>query len=315
MKIVVLDGHTLNPGDLTWEPLSALGDLTVHERTPREKTVERASGAAVVLTNKTVLGRAEIEALPGLQYIGVLATGYNVVDLAAAREAGVVVTNVPAYSTASVAQTVFAFILEFAQNVALHTDSVRAGEWTRSADFAYWKTPLVELAGKTLGIVGVGAIGQSVAALGRAFGMRVVAAVRTPREYEGIELLDLDEVFRQADVLSLHCPLTPQTEHLVNAERLATMKPTAFLVNTSRGAVVDPQALADALNEGRLAGAGIDVMIQEPPAADDPLLTARNCFITPHLAWATQEARGRLMATAIENVRLFVAGTPRNVVS
>jgi glycerate dehydrogenase len=226
-----------------------------------------------------------------------------------------VLTNVPAYSTASVAQTVFAFILEHAHRVALHAASVRAGEWTRNEDFAYWKTPLVELAGKTLGIVGLGAIGRAVARLGQAFGMRVVAAVRTPRTEEGVEVLPMEEVFRQADVLSLHCPLTPDTEHLVNADRLALMKPTAFLVNTSRGPVVDPQALADALNEGRLAGAGVDVMVQEPPPADDPLLAARNCFITPHLAWATQEARTRLLNTAVANVAAFLAGTPQNVVS
>ena len=315
MKIVVLDGYAMNPGDLSWEPLAALGELTVHERTPPHGVLARAAGAEIVLTNKTLLGRPEIEALTSLRYIGVLATGYNVVDAASARQAGVVVTNVPAYSTASVAQTVFAFILEFAHQVALHTESTRAGEWTRSPDFAYWKTPLVELAGKTLGIVGLGGIGRAVARLGQAFGMRVVAAVRTPRGDEGIEILPLADVFRQADVLTLHCPLTPGTEGMVNAERLATMKPTAFLVNTSRGPVVDPQALADALNGGRLAGAGVDVMVQEPPSADDPLLTARNCFVTPHLAWATQDARARLMGTAVANVQAFLAGDPQNVVS
>jgi len=315
MKIVVLDGYAMNPGDLSWAPLAALGELTVHERTPPHVVLAGAAGTEIVLTNKTLLGRPEIEALPSLRYIGVLATGYNVVDVAAARQAGVVVTNVPAYSAASVAQTVFAFILEFSHQVALHTESVRAGEWTRSPDFAYWKTPLVELAGKTLGIVGLGGIGRAVARLGQAFGMRVVAAVRTPREGEGIEILPLADVFRQADVLTLHCPLTPETEGMVNAERLATMKPTAFLVNTSRGPVVDPQALADALNGGRLAGAGVDVMVQEPPSADDPLLTARNCFVTPHLAWATQDARARLMGTAVANVQAFLAGDPQNVVS
>jgi glycerate dehydrogenase len=315
MKIVILDGYAMNPGDLSWETLAALGSCTIHERTPPELTLTRAAGAEIVLTNKTVLGQAEIQSLPDLRYIGVLATGYNVVDLPAARAAGIVVTNVPAYSTASVAQTVFAFILEHTHRVALHAASVRAGEWTRNADFAYWKTPLVELAGKTLGLVGLGAIGRAVAGLGRAFGMRVVAAVRTPRTEEGVEILPMDEVFRQADVLSLHCPLTPDTERLVNAERLALMKPTAFLVNTSRGPVVEPHALADALNGGRLAGAGVDVMVREPPDADDPLLTARNCFITPHLAWATQEARTRLLDTAVANVRAFLEGKPRNVVS
>lgn len=315
MKLVVLDGYATNPGDLTWEALSALADCTVHARTPAELTVSRAAGAALLLTNKTVLGREEIAALPELRYIGVLATGYNVVDIEAARAAGVVVTNIPAYSTDSVAQTVFAFILEFTQQVALHAASTRAGEWTRSADFAYWKTPLVELAGKTLGLVGLGTIGQAVARIGQAFGMRVVAATRTPRRLEGIEELPLDEVFRQADFLSLHCPLTPETQHLANAERLALMKPTAFLVNTSRGPVVDAQALADALAAGGLAGAGVDVLDREPPPADDPLLAAPNCWVTPHLAWATREARTRLLDTAVANVRAFLDGQPRNLVS
>ncbi len=315
MKLVVLDGYATNPGDLSWTPLSDLAECVVHDRTPAELTVSRATGAALLLTNKTVLGRQEIAALPELRYIGVLATGYNVVDLEAARAAGVVVTNIPAYSTASVAQTVFAFILEFTQQVALHAASVRAGDWTRSIDFAYWKTPLVELAGKTLGLVGLGSIGQAVARIGQAFGMRVVAATRTPRRLEGIEELPLDEVFRQADFLSLHCPLTPETRHLVNAERLALMKPTAFLVNTSRGGVVDARALAASLAAGRLAGAGVDVLDREPPPADDPLLTAPNCWVTPHLAWATREARSRLLDTAVGNVRAFLAGQPRNVVS
>lgn len=315
MKLVVLDGYATNPGDLSWAELSALADCTVHDRTPPELTLSRAAGAALLLTNKTVLGRGEIAALPELRYIGVLATGYNVVDLEAARAAGVVVTNIPAYSTASVAQTVFAFILESTQQVALHAASVRAGDWTRSIDFAYWKTPLVELAGKTLGLVGLGSIGQAVARIGQAFGMRVVAATRTPRRFAGIEELPLGEVFRQADFLSLHCPLTPDTRHLVNAERLALMKPTAFLVNTSRGGVVDARALADALAAGRLAGAGVDVLDREPPPADDPLLTAPNCWVTPHLAWATREARSRLLETAVGNVRAFLDGQPRNVVS
>ena len=315
MKLVVLDGYATNPGDLSWEELSALAECVVHDRTPPGLTLPRAAGAALLLTNKTVLGRQEIAALPELRYIGVLATGYNVVDLEAARAAGVVVTNIPAYSTASVAQTVFAFILEHTQQVALHAASVRAGEWTRSIDFAYWKTPLVELAGKTLGLVGLGSIGQAVARIGQAFGMRVVAATRSPRQVPGIEELPLGEVFRQADFLSLHCPLTPDTRHLVNAERLALMKPTAFLVNTSRGGVVDARALADALAAGRIAGAGVDVLDREPPPADDPLLAAPNCWVTPHLAWATREARSRLLGTAVANVRAFLDGQPRNVVS
>ncbi|MCK5806258.1 MAG: D-2-hydroxyacid dehydrogenase [Lentisphaeria bacterium] len=316
MNIVVLDGYALNPGDLSWSALEALGTVRVFDRTPSHLTVERALGAEIVLTNKTVLGRAEIQALPALRYIGVLATGYNVVDVECATECNVVVTNVPAYSTESVAQAVFALILEFSNQVALHTESVSQGEWTAALDFSYWKAPLTELSGKTLGIIGLGTIGRAVARIGRAFGMRVVAAVRTiPSSLpEGVEIVSPEEVFRQSDVLSLHCPLTEQTERMVNAERLSWMKPTAFLVNTSRGGVVDPQALADALNEGRIAGAGLDVMDREPPAADDPLLSARNLHITPHIAWATRESRTRLLETGIENVRAFLADSAQNVV-
>lgn len=315
-RIVILDAHTANPGDLSWADLAALGDLAVHERTPAAQTVARAAGAAAVLTNKTVLGAAEIGALPDLRYVGVLATGYNVVDLPAAREHGVTVTNVFAYSTDSVAQVVFAHLLELTHQVGLHSASVHAGDWVNSPDFAYWRSPLVELAGLNFGIVGFGGIGQAVARVALAFGMNVLVHTRTPKPLpEGCCAVALDTLFRESDVLSLHCPLTPETQGLVNAERLALMKPTAFLINTSRGPVLDEAAVAAALNEGRLAGAGVDVLSTEPPAADNPLLTARNCFITPHLAWATQAARRRLIAVATANVRAWLEGTPQNVVS
>ncbi|MCM2265628.1 MAG: D-2-hydroxyacid dehydrogenase [Desulfuromonadales bacterium] len=314
MKIVVLDGHAANPGDLDWAPLAALGDLTVHDRTPAALMLERAAGAQVVLTNKVLLGAAEMAALPELRYIGVLATGYNVVDVAAARERGVVVTNVPAYSTPSVAQHVFALLLELTRGVGRHADLVREGRWSASPDFAFWETPQVELAGLTLGIVGFGAIGQAVARVALAFGMRVLVQTRTPDQakWPDVSFVGLDELFTQADVVSLHCPLIEETRHLVNAARLATMKPTAYLINTGRGPLVDEAALAAALQSGQIAGAGLDVLAQEPPPVDNPLLTAPNCVITPHLAWATRAARQRLLDTATANVRAFVEGKPQN---
>jgi glycerate dehydrogenase len=317
MRIVVLDGYALNPGDLDWGGLAALGECTVHDRTPPDLTVARALGAPILLTNKTLLDRAQIAQLPELRYIGVLATGYNVVDLAAAAERGIVVTNVPAYGTRSVAQLVFAFVLEHTQQVALHSRLVHEGAWCRSPDFAFWATPLMELEGRVMGVVGLGRIGTAVAELAHAFGMRVAGCEQVPRPGlpEWLRLLPLDEVFRQADVLSLHCPLTAETEALVNAERLRLMKPTAFLVNTSRGGVVDEQALAQALRAGRLAGAGLDVLRREPPSPDCPLLAAPNCLITPHLGWASREARQRLLNVALANLRAFLAGTPANQVT
>lgn len=317
MRIVVLDGHAANPGDLSWQALEKLGDCTVYPRTPPAETVARAKGAGILLTNKTVLDGAVLAQLPDCRYIGVLATGYNVVDLAAARDRGIAVTNVPAYSTASVAQTVFAHILNLTQHVAEHSDHVRRGKWCKAEDFCYWDFPLMELAGKHMGIVGFGKIGRAVAKIARAFDMQVLVSTRTPVEPapEGIQFVDLDTLFRESDVLSLHCPLTEETRHLVNAKRLALMKPAAFVVNASRGPVVDAAALAAALNDGRIAGAGVDVMDAEPPAPDDPLLTAANCYFTPHIAWATREARSRLLAVAIENVAAFLRGAPQNVVS
>ncbi|MGC8988950.1 MAG: D-2-hydroxyacid dehydrogenase [Verrucomicrobiia bacterium] len=317
MRIVVLDGYTLNPGDLDWSPLEALGSCIIYPRTPLDQVLARAMGAEIVLTNKTILNRETIMQLPALRYIGVLATGYNVVDVAAAKERGIIVTNVPTYGTASVAQMVFAHLLNLTQHVAAHAESVRAGDWTRSEDFCYWRYPLVELAGLTMGIVGFGRIGRETGKLARAFGMKViyhdVFAASVPA-HEGTSV-DLDTLFRESDVVSLHCPLTETNRGLVNAARLDLMKPTAFLINTSRGPLVDERALAEALNSGRIAGAGLDVLCVEPPSPDNPLLTAKNCFITPHIAWATRAARQRLLETAVANVRAFVQGKPENVVT
>ncbi len=315
-RIVVLDGYTLNPGDLDWSALSALGELTVYDRTPPELVLERAAGAGIILTNKTPLPRAVIEALPDLKFIGVFATGYNVVDITAAKERGIPVANVPGYGTSAVAQHVFALLLELTQRTGLHSDSVRAGDWTRSVDWCYWRTPLVELSGLTMGIVGYGAIGQAVARIAQAFGMNVIAATRTPRaDGGGVTFTSVDDLFRRADVVSLHCPLTPETQGLVNADRLATMKPPAFLINTGRGPLIAEQDLANALRNAVIAGAAVDVLSAEPPAADNPLLTAPHCLITPHLAWAAKASRQRLMDAVVENVRAFLAGAPVNVVN
>jgi glycerate dehydrogenase len=321
MKIVVLDGYALNPGDLSWQVLEALGDCTVYERTPKELVIERAAGAEILLTNKVVLGSEQLAQLPQLRYIGVLATGYNVIDVEAARRHNVTVTNVPAYSTASVAQMVFALLLELTQQVGHHARLVREGRWSASADFCFWDRPLVELEGLTLGIVGFGAIGRRVARLGRAFGMEVLVHTAHPEKYRQTEegrparFIGLDDLFRASDAVSLHCPLTEETRELVDARRLELMKPSAFLINTGRGPLVDEAALAAALNAGRIAGAGLDVLTAEPPPAGNPLLQAANCCITPHIAWATRAARQRLMATAVENLRAFLAGDPQNVVS
>jgi glycerate dehydrogenase len=318
MKIVVLDGYCLNPGDLTWDGLRALGEVTCYDRTPAGQTVARAAGADAILLNKTAVPRAALEQLPKLKYIGVLATGYNVVDVEAAREHGVVVTNVPTYGTASVAQFVFALLLELCHNVRLHAEAVRAGEWTRNPDWSFWKTPLVELAGKTMGVVGFGRIGRQTGAISHAMGMRVIAHDTyhgNPPEWPDFRWAALVELLRESDVVSLHSPLLPETQGMINARTLEEMKPTAFLINTSRGPLVVDQDLADALNRGQLAGAGLDVLSIEPPAADNPLLTARNCLVTPHMAWATREARSRLMDAVVENLAAFAAGEPRNVVS
>lgn len=313
MKIVILDGLTTNPGDLSWEPLERIGTLTVFERTPPGEVAARVAGADAVLTNKAVVGREQIAALPDLRCIGVLATGTNIVDGAAARERGIPVCNVPDYSTPNVIQATWALLLELTNRVGHHDRTVHEGRWAACPDFCYWDGDLVELAGRTLGIVGYGRIGRGVAAVGRAMGMRVIHHRR--RHGDDPTSVDLDTLFRDSDVVSLHCPLTPDTKQLVDARRLALMKPTAFLVNTARGPLVDEAALADALNAGRIAGAAVDVLSVEPPPASNPLLTARRCVITPHVAWATRDARRRLIDVAAANLAAFAAGAPQHVVN
>jgi len=316
MNIVCLDGYTLNPGDLSWDELQSLGPCTIYDRTPTAEVVRRAAEADILLTNKTELTGGHLQNLSRLKYIGVLATGTNVVDLAAARARGISVTNVPAYGTKSVAQTTFALLLELAHHTGDHARTVREGRWSHSTDWCYWDFPLIELDGLTLGIVGCGRIGRIVAELGAAFGMKVLAYNHTAKTAPTfVRFVELEALFRESDILSLHCPLTPQTAELVNAQRLALMKPTAFLLNTSRGPLVNERALADALNSGRIAGAAMDVLSKEPPPSDNPLLTAKNCLITPHLAWATRAARSRLMKIAVENVRAFLQGRPQNLVA
>jgi glycerate dehydrogenase len=317
VNIVVLDGFTLNPGDLSWEPLAALGKLKVYDRTLPEKMLDRARNAQLIITNKALLTGDVIESLPKLTYIGVTATGCNVVDIEAARRRSITVTNVPEYGTTSVAQMVFAHILNLCLHVGEHSQSVSQGTWAKSPDFCHWDFPLIELAGLTLGIVGYGRIGRAVARLGSAFGMHVlVNDITAPTDLNGdVKAVDLETLFRHSDIVSLHCPLTPQTEKLVSRQRLKLMKPSAFLINTSRGPLVDEQALAEVLDGGFIAGAGLDVLEQEPPAQNNPLFAARNCYITPHIAWATASARERLMQIAVENVKAFLSGNPQNVVS
>lgn len=308
-RIVILDGHTLNPGDLSWNGFESLGPCAVHPRTAPADVVARSEGADILLTNKTPLSAETIGRLPALRYIGVLATGYNVVDTAAARSRGVPVTNVPAYGTRSVAQHAWALLLELTQGISGHARSVREGRWSANPDWCYWDRPLVELHGLTLGIVGAGRIGREVGRIAEAFGMVVRQATRQGGPAE------LESVLRASDVVSLHCPLTPETRELINARTIALMKPTAFLLNTSRGPLVNETDLAQALNAGRIAGAAMDVLSTEPPARDNPLITARNCLITPHHAWATTAARRRLLATALDNLKAFLAGKPVNVVN
>jgi glycerate dehydrogenase len=320
MRIVVLDGYTLNPGDLSWDGLKSLGSCDIYDRTPLGQIVERARDAEIVLTNKTMLDAKTLQALPNLRYIGVLATGYNVVDVVAARQQGVAVTNIPAYGTRSVAQHVFALLLELTQHAGHHATTVRDGRWSASPDWCYWDRPLIELEGLCFGIVGFGRIGQAVASLANAFGMRVMAYDHRGRQMPAaqaleVRMVDLDTLFRESDVLSLHCPLTAENRGFVNAQKLATMKPSAFLINTSRGPLVNEVDLAAALNAGQIAGAGLDVLSVEPPPKDNPLLTARNCLVTPHIAWATHAARARLMKIAVDNLQGFLSGEPVNVVN
>lgn len=316
MKIVVLDGYVLNPGDLKWDGIKQLGDCTIYDRTPPELTIERAKGAAAVFTNKVVLTRDTIEQLPDLKFIGVLATGYNVVDIEAAKKASITVTNIPAYSTQSVAQMVFSHILNFAQNVSVHAQSVSNGEWANSIDFAYWKTPQTELAGKTLGIIGFGQIGQAVAKIGLAFGMKILFNNRSKKDTEiEAKQVDLDSLLQQSDFVSINCPLTNDNKGFINSSTIEKMKRGAFLINTGRGPLINENDLADALNKERIAGAGLDVLAVEPAQKTNPLQNAKNCYITPHIAWATFEARTRLMNIATQNLEAFINKTPINVVS
>lgn len=312
MKICILDGYSLNPGDLDWSPVERLGDVMLFDRTPADKIVERAADADIVLTNKVPFSADTLRQLPRLRFICVLATGYNIIDTEAAARQGVVVANIPAYSTMSVAQMAFAHILNITNHVASYAREVADGKWTNCPDFCFWDSALTELAGKTMGIVGLGNTGMATARIAVAMGMKVVAMTSKSADTlpEGITPAPLDDVLASADVVSLHCPLTPSTRHLINAASIAKMKPSAILINTGRGPLVDEQAVADALNGGRLAAFGADVLSQEPPRGDNPLLSARNCFLTPHIAWATLEARTRLMSTATENVRQFIAGEP-----
>lgn len=312
MKICILDGYSLNPGDLDWSPVERLGDVTLFDRTPADKIVERAADADIVLTNKVPFSADTLRQLPRLRFICVLATGYNIIDTEAAARQGVVVANIPAYSTMSVAQMAFAHILNITNHVASYAREVADGKWTNCPDFCFWDSALTELAGKTMGIVGLGNTGMATARIAVAMGMKVVAMTSKSADTlpEGITPAPLDDVLASADVVSLHCPLTPSTRHLINAASIAKMKPSAILINTGRGPLVDEQAVADALNGGRLAAFGADVLSQEPPRGDNPLLSARNCFLTPHIAWATLEARTRLISTATENVRQFIVGEP-----
>lgn len=316
MKIVVLDGYALNPGDLDWDKLQALGQLTVYDRTSADQIVERAKGAHVILTNKTPLTEEVLAKLPDLQYIGVLATGYNIVDVSYANHRGIVVTNVPAYSTFSVAQFTFALLLELCHRVQWHSDAVYAGEWTSNPDFSFTKYPQMELMDKTIGIIGFGSIGSQVARIAEVFGMHVLTVERGKRyPHSDLHYVEWPELLAQSDVISLHCPLTPDTEGLINKDTLAQMREEALLINTSRGGLIVEQDLAHALEEGWIAGAAVDVLTSEPPSAEHPLLRAKNCIIAPHIAWATKEARTRLMDTAVQNVRSFLEGKPLNALN
>jgi len=317
MKIVVLDGYALNPGDLSWEHLQNFGELIVHDRTPQEQILKRASGADVLLTNKTPVREELINQLPQLKFIGVLATGYNIVDVVAATKKRIIVSNIPDYGSYSVAQLTFALLLELCHHVQRHSDSVMEGAWSSSPDWCYWKFPLIELSGKTIGIVGFGSIGQKVGDMASAFGMNILAASRSQvdqRQRKNFRWATIPELLEQSDVVSIHCPLTPETKGLINSKSLRSMKAGAFLLNTSRGPIIVDEDLADALNRGVIAGAGIDVLSVEPPQQNNPLFKAKNCIITPHIAWATKEARTRLMEMAIKNLEAFVKGVPVNVV-
>lgn len=319
MKIVVLDGYAGNPGDLSWDELRALGDLTVYDRTPadRKTILERIGDAELVFTNKTPLSAAIFEHCPNLKFVGILATGYNIVDIDAAKAHGVIVSNVPGYSTDAVTQLTLALLLEICNHVGHHSQKVHAGEWSVCADFCFWDFPLMELAHKTIGIIGFGSIGQSVGKVARALGMKVLATGSRPTEAgkEIGEYVDLDTLYAQSDIISLHCPLFPENREMINKDAIAKMKDGVILLNTARGALIVEQDVADALNSGKIYAAGLDVAAIEPLPATSPLLGAKNCFMTPHIAWATKEARQRLMNIAVDNLRCFLNGTPQNVVN
>lgn len=318
MNIVILDAYTLNPGDLSWSALEKFGNLQIYERSQKEEVLNRCVGADIILTNKTPLSAEIINELSSLKFIGVLATGYNVVDIKAATVRGIVVSNVPDYGTASVAQFTFALLLEICHHVQKHSDSVMEGKWANSADFSFWESPLIELSGKTIGIIGFGHIGAKVGDLATAFGMNIIGTARSQKgqgHRKNFKWANLDILLRESDVVSIHCPLIPETSCLINIENLRKMKRSAFLLNTSRGPIVNENDLAEALNTGIIAGAGIDVLSIEPPSKDNPLFTAKNCLITPHIAWATKEARQRLMSIAVDNVAGFIKGRPINTVN
>lgn len=317
MKIVVLDGYALNPGDLSWDGFEELGDLAVYDRTSPAEILSRAAGADVLLTNKTPVRKEIIDQLPDLKFIGVLATGYNIIDVDAAGKNDIIVSNIPDYGSYSVAQLTMALLLELCHHAQRHSDSVREGKWAASKDWCYWDYPLVELAGKNMGIIGFGSIGQKVGDMATAFGMNLLGAARTTSDQshrKNFRWVDIPELLEQSDVVSIHCPLTPETKGLINSRTLGTMKKSAFLLNTSRGPIIVDEELADALNRNVIAGAGIDVLSIEPPTKDNPLFKAQNCIVTPHIAWATKEARTRLMQRAAENLKAFVSGAPVNVV-
>jgi len=318
MKITVLDGYALNPGDNPWTAVEALGDLTVCDRTPPELLLERAQGADILLTNKTVLSKDAIHALPDLKFISVLATGYNIVDTAAAAEYGIPVSNVPAYSTSSVAQLTFALILELCHGTAAHSSSVHAGGWVQAKDYSYWVQALTELKDKVIGIVGMGAIGQKVAEIAAAFGMKILAYNPHRRPLDvgyAFTYVTLEELYANADIITLHCPLKPENTGMIGKDAIARMKPNAWIINTARGQLIDEAALAEALNSGRIAGAALDVLSSEPPKAENPLLSSKKTIITPHIAWATLDARKRLMQVTADNIRAFLDGSPINVVN
>lgn len=317
MKIVNLDGYTTNPGDLSWEWLGKYGEYIVYDRTKQEEVIDRAKDADVLIINKTTIDAEMLSKMPNLKFVGLQSTGYNVIDGKAARERGIVVSNIPAYSTTAVAQLVFSLILQITNKVTLHSDAVYDGEWTACEDFCFWKAPLAELDGKTIGIIGYGSIGQRVSNIAKAFGMDVLVFTPHPKPdvYTDVKFVSFDELLENSDIITCHCPLTPDTENLINKDSISKMKSSAIVINTSRGPVVDEYALADALNNGRIQGAGLDVLRVEPPTDDNPLLHAKNCFITPHIAWAAYETRKRLMGILEQNLKAFVDGQPQNVVN